>query len=85
MVFKKDLTPIGRKGRVDTHRGKGATEQRMAPRQQETLTGGNPLARTMNQYPAAPQPQPAPRPPMPVSDGSGLQPSALMPTRPLIG
>lgn len=60
--FKKDLTPIGRKGRVDTHTGKGATEQRTRSRERETLTGGTPMARAMNTYPSAPPAPPSPRP-----------------------
>ena len=62
MVFKKSLTPLSKKGNVTVNRGKGSTVQRTAPREPETLTGGNPMARMMNQYPAAPQPvaQPAP-------------------------
>ena len=35
MVFKKDLVPIGRKGKVIVHRGKGSAERPMpvgAPR-----------------------------------------------------
>jgi hypothetical protein len=60
MAFKKDLTKLTAKGRIDTNRGKGSTTQRTAPREMETLTGGNPLQRMMNQYPAAPQPAPTP-------------------------
>jgi hypothetical protein len=60
MVFKKNLTKLSSKGRIEANRGKGSTTQRTAPRERETLTGGNPLERMMNQYPAAPQPSPTP-------------------------
>ena len=66
MVFKKDLTPIGRKGTVTKHKGKGATEQRNRPGARETLTGGSPLARTLNAYP-----KPAPAPPAPPAPAAG--------------
>jgi len=79
MVFKKQLTPLGgRKGRVDMQRGKGSTVQRNTPGQQETLTGGNSLARMLNRYPAQPQPAPNAPPPQPTAL-PGPQPTAAMP------
>jgi hypothetical protein len=56
MAFKKNLTGLSKKGRIDTQRGKGSTVQRTAPGERETLTGGSPAGRMMNRYPAAPQP-----------------------------
>ena len=56
MVFKKSLTPLSKKGRVDVQRGKGSTVQRTAPRERESVTSGAPLDRMTNRYPAAPQP-----------------------------
>lgn len=54
MVFKQDLTPIGRRGTVTKHRGKGATEQRTPPGMRESLTGPASLGRALNAYPKAP-------------------------------
>lgn len=49
--FKKDLTSIGRKGKISTHTGKGATEQTLPSRSAlSTLTEGDPGARTMQNY-----------------------------------
>jgi hypothetical protein len=81
MVFKKQLTPIGGgKGRINMQRGKGSTVQRNTPGQQETLTGGNPLARMLNRYPAQPQPAPnAMAPPTAPAATVGPQPTAAMP------
>jgi hypothetical protein len=45
MVFKKDLTPLSRHGRIVKHQGKGSS--RLAP---------DPMAAMTNRYPAAPQP-----------------------------
>jgi hypothetical protein len=72
-VFKKDLTPIGRRGRIDKQVGKGATEQRNYPGERETLTGGSPFDRMSNTYPAQP-----PQPPAP-GGTVGPRPTALMP------
>ncbi|HEX6826826.1 MAG TPA: hypothetical protein VF077_10975 [Nitrospiraceae bacterium] len=69
-VLKKDLTPIGRKGTIDTQTGKGSTVQRTRPGERESLTGGNPFARAANVYPAAP-----PAPPQSI----GPRPTAMMP------
>jgi hypothetical protein len=71
--FKKNLTPIGRRGRIDTLTGKGATEQRMMPGQRESLTG-DPFGGMTNTYPARPQP-----PPTAPGGTIGPQPTALMP------
>lgn len=81
MVFKKHLMPIGGgKGRINMQRGKGSTVQRNAPDEQETLTGGNPLARMLNRYPAQPQPTPnAVAPPTAPAASIGPQPTAAMP------
>ena len=70
-VFKKNLTPLSKKGRIDTHVGKGATEQRTPPRVRETLTGGDTLARAADIYPKPPPPKP---------EGMGLRPTAGMPS-----
>lgn len=80
MVFKKDITPIGgKRGRIDVQRGKGAVEQRNAPRQQESLTSASPMDRMANRYPAAPQPAPNAAPPPPPGGSIGPRPSAAMP------
>jgi hypothetical protein len=79
MVFKKDIKPIGgKRARVDVYKGKGATEQRTAPRERESLTSAAPMDRMMNRYPAAPQPAPnaAPQPP---GGTIGPRPTAAMP------
>jgi hypothetical protein len=61
MVFKKDLTPIG-KGGVTKHTGKGSSEQRTRRGQTESVTGPASVGRMMNRYP---KPAPAPAaPPM---------------------
>jgi hypothetical protein len=60
MVFKKDITPIGKKGTVTKHKGKGAVEQRRDRGGRETLTRGDPLGG--NRYP-----KPKPAPPAPVA------------------
>jgi hypothetical protein len=80
MVFKKNLTPIGgKRGRVITNRGKGSTVQRLAPGQPENVTGGSPIGRMLNRYPAVPQPVPNAGPPAPMPAGAGPQPTAAMP------
>jgi hypothetical protein len=62
MVFKKDLTPIGPRGAVVKHRGKGSTVQRLPPGGRETITGGSPLNQMTGRFP---KPAPAPvAPPM---------------------
>lgn len=69
MVFKKDLTPIGRRGTVTKHRGKGATEQRVPRGAQDSVSGPPSLDRAMNRYPKpapAPAPALAPGPPAPM-------------------
>ena len=54
MAFAKDLTPLhtrGKKGTVKAHRGKGASEQTLPSRHAvSTLTQGDPMSRTMNDY-----------------------------------
>ena len=77
MVFKKDLRPLSPGGRVVKHRGKGATEQRLTPGMQESVTGPPSVGRAMGSYPkpapmpaAAPAPAPmAPMGPMPPDEG----------------
>ncbi len=61
MVFKKDLTPIG-KGGITKHAGKGSRSQRLPSRHAlNTLTGGDVGARTMQNYAkATPMASPAP-------------------------
>lgn len=81
--YKKDLTPIGRRGTVNTFTGKGASEQRTLPGGRETMTGGDPFARMANRYPKsapadlAPPPEPEPAP-APMSMASSM-PTAMMP------
>jgi len=75
MVFKKSLKPLSKKGSVTVNKGKGSTTQRTAPRERETLTGGSPVQRAMNQYPAAP---PSNAPPARPAD-LAPQPTAAMP------
>lgn len=82
--FKKDLTPIGRRGTVTTHVGKGASEQRRGLGGAETLTGGDPMQGMANRYPkpaptpemAAPEPE---EPPVPMGQAPSRAPTALMP------
>lgn len=31
MVFKRELTPLSRRGRIDKHKGKGSTIQQLLP------------------------------------------------------
>jgi hypothetical protein len=48
---KKHLTPIGRHGRIQMPRGKGATEQTLPSRSaMDTLTSPTTGGRTMNNY-----------------------------------
>jgi hypothetical protein len=50
-VFKKHLTPLTKGGKIDNHAGKGAVEQTLPSRNAlNTLTRGNPMSRTMNDY-----------------------------------
>ena len=81
MVFKKHLTPLSKHGRVIKHQGKGSSMQRPAPGEREDVTGGDPLARAMNRYPAAPQPS-APPTSAPPLGGPALGPSAPSPMGP---
>jgi len=51
MVFKKDLTPLSRRGIVKNHRGKGAMEQMLPSRHAlNTLTSGDPADRSQQMY-----------------------------------
>ena len=51
MVFKKHLTPLSKRGQIDKFAGKGATEQTLPSRSAlNTLTRGDPMRRTMNDY-----------------------------------
>ena len=75
--FKKDLTPIGKKGTVSTHAGKGAAEQRTRPGQRESLTGDNMLGRLMGEYP-----KPVPAPLAPAAPPPGISP--MGPPKPIV-
>jgi hypothetical protein len=66
MVFKKDLTPIG-KGGVTKHAGKGASEQRTRRGQTESVTGPASFGRMTNRYPKS-APAPAAPPMVPDKD-----------------
>lgn len=87
--YKKDLTPIGRRGTIDARVGKGASEQRLPPGGRETMTGGDPFARMANRYPKPtpvdlapapePEPMPAPSPAPSLGGGGGGMPTAMMP------
>lgn len=51
MVFKHHLTPLRKRGQIDKHVGKGASEQTLPDRHAlSTLTQGDPSRRTMNDY-----------------------------------
>lgn len=66
MVFKKDLTPIGKKGTVTKHSGKGSAERQP-----------NLLGRIANRYPkpASVAPAPAPIGPPAMGPSPGMLPS----------
>ena len=50
-VFKKNLTPLSKRGQINVHQGKGAIEQTLPSRSaMSTLTQGDPGQRTMNNY-----------------------------------
>lgn len=50
-VLKKHLTPLKKRGQIDVHAGKGATEQTLPDRHAlSTLTQGDPGQRTMQNY-----------------------------------
>lgn len=50
-LFKKHLTPLRKRGQIDKHEGKGASEQVLPNRHAlQTLTNGDPAQRTMNNY-----------------------------------
>lgn len=51
VVFKKHLTPLSKKGSIDVHKGKGATQEMLPSRGAvNTLTGPDSSARSMNNY-----------------------------------
>lgn len=85
MPFKKNITPLGKKSRIDMQRGKGSIMQRNAPRQQETLTGGDPMLRAANRYPAAPQPPPNVAGAAPVLGAGPPQPGGSIGPQPTAG
>ena len=62
VVFKRHLTPIGRKGKIIKQRGKGSIQQDQTQPGGETVTGGDPMQRMKNQYPKPPPPVPRPAP-----------------------
>jgi hypothetical protein len=49
--FKKDLTPLSKKGSVTVHKGKGASQERLPSRGAvNTLVGSDTAPRSMNNY-----------------------------------
>lgn len=58
--FKKNLTPLSRRGRVEKHAGKGGVEQRLRAGDRESVTGEDALSRMVNSYPAVRRPAPPP-------------------------
>lgn len=49
--FKKNLTPLTKKGSITVHKGKGATQESLPSRSAvNTLTGPDSGARSMNNY-----------------------------------
>lgn len=63
-ILKTRLTPLTKRGKVATHRGKGATEEVLPDRHAlSTLTKTDPLQRTMNNYAKASPPSPKVAPP----------------------
>ena len=60
MVFKKDLTPLSKKGTVTKHKGKGATEQRVPFGARSAVPGPLSLDRATNRYPKVAPPMPGP-------------------------
>jgi hypothetical protein len=50
-MFKKHMTPLGKGGQMVKNAGKGASEQQLPSRSaMQTLTSGDPAARTMQDY-----------------------------------
>jgi hypothetical protein len=50
-MFKKHMTPLGKGGQLVKHAGKGSNEQQLPSRSaMQTLTSGDPGARTMQNY-----------------------------------
>ena len=83
MVFKKDLTPIGRGG-VTKHRGKGSTMQRVRPGMTESMTAGRPLPPMGGRSFPKPAPAPPPGPPLgpppaPAMGPPGMPPPGVLP------
>lgn len=72
-MFKKHMTPIGgSKGQLMSHAGKGSKEQTLPSRSaMQTLTAGNPAARTMQDYAKA-TPMASPDTAQPSSSMNGL-------------
>lgn len=63
-VFKNRLTPLSKRGRIDSFRGKGATAEVLPDRHAlSTLTKTDPFRRTMNDYAKASPPSPTADPP----------------------
>jgi len=64
-VFKKDLTALSKGGSIIKNAGKGASSQpKLARGELNTLTKGDPAARTMQNYAkATPMANPIPEPP----------------------
>lgn len=82
MVFKKELTPLSRRGRVVANQGKGSVSQRLAPGERESVTGADPLGRALGRYPTRPtpvEPTPAPAPPLGGPALGSSAPAAMMP------
>ena len=73
MVFKKDIRPLRPRGQVIKHAGKGSTSQTLDGGQKPTITPGNPLARTLNDYSKA-SPIGQPIPPVGGAPGSASPP-----------
>jgi len=84
MVFKKHLTPLSKHGRIVKHQGKGSTMQQPDPGERESVTGGDPLARAMNRYPATQQPSAPPTSAPPLGGPAlGSAPAPMGPPSPM--
>lgn len=83
MAFKKQLTPLSRRGRMTTHRGKGAVSQRLDRGERESVTGGDAFDRALSRYPTA-VPEPPPPTAAPPLGGPALG-SAAPPVAPRPG
>lgn len=61
--YKKDLTALTKGGAIHKHVGKGSVQQRVPAGGMQTITPGNPAARTLQDYSkATPMPMPNPSP-----------------------